>query len=731
MEEPDPAPGPSLKRVVVYRTRVLALALALSSVVLAGQQAPPAGPPAAPQQPDPQMPPITFRSEVNYVEVDAAVRDAQGNFVRDLRQGDFQVLEDGVPQRVTAFSLVDIPIERSERALFLPEDIDPDVKSNASGPEGRLYVLLLDDIHTNAMRSVRVRQAAKQFIDRSLGANDLAAVIHTSGRNDAAQDFTNSRRLLTQAVDKFMGRKLRSPTLNKIDSYNLTRGGAQGATIADAEQAERMHNARSMLTTLRSLSDWLAGIRGRRKAVVFVSEGIDYNIWDNSGSSSTSINGVNIVGRGDGSLLVNEMRDVVAAATRANVNIYAIDPRGLYFPGDEAMQISGLPVDAEALGLGVFALQDELRLSQDTLRGISEETGGFASVSSNDFTNAFQRIVDANSLYYVLGYYSTNEKRDGRYRKIEVRLTRPGLSVNARKGYVAAKGRSAAEKAIEASAGTSRELREALNSPLQESALKMAVFAAPLKGPAAKAAIGVVTLFSGAQFAFTEKDGKFTERLELSYVAINKQGKVSDGKRDYIDLSLKPETYKRVLQSGFRVLARLELPPGTYQLRVAAKAIGGGGTGSVHYDLVVPDFVKAPLDISGILITSKAAGGVPTAGAIPELGDALPSPPTTARVFSAADELAVLAEVYDNQGAQAHSVDITTTLKAEGRVQVFTNSERRSSKELGGVRGGYGYTTRIPLEGLTPGLYVLRVEARSSLGRAEAAAREVQIRVVR
>ena len=97
-----------------------------------------------------------------------------------------------------------------------------------------------------------------------------------------------------------MGRKLRSPTLNKIDSYNLTRGGAQGATIADAEQAERMYNARSMLTTLESLSEWLAGIRGRRKAVVFVSEGIDYNIWDNSGSSSTSINGVNIVGRGDG-----------------------------------------------------------------------------------------------------------------------------------------------------------------------------------------------------------------------------------------------------------------------------------------------------------------------------------------------------------------------------------------------------------------------------------------------
>jgi len=719
-----------LKRVAVSPIRFLAAALVLSAAALAAQQPAPANPPVSPPQPDPQMPPITFRSEVNYVEVDAVVRDDKGSFVRDLRQGDFQVFEDGVPQTVTAFSLIDIPVTLSDRALFLPEDLEPDVRSNAGGPEGRLYVLLLDDIHTDAMRSVRVRQAARQFIERSLGANDLAAVIHTSGRSDGAQDFTNSRRLLAKAVDSFMGRKLRSPTLNKIDTYNLTRGGAQGATIADPEQAERMHNARSMLTTLRSLSEWLAGIRGRRKAVVFVSEGIDYNVWDNTGPTSTTVNGVNVLNRGDGSLLVSEMRDVIAAATRANVSIYAVDPRGLYFPGDEAMQMSGLPPDAEALGIGVFALQDELRLSQDTLRGISEETGGFASVSSNDFTSAFQRIVDANSTYYVLGYYSTNEKRDGRYRRIAVKVNRPGVDVNARKGYVAARGRSAAEKSIEASAGTSKELREALNSPLQESALKMAVFAVPLKGPASKAAVAIVTQFSGRQFAFTEKGGKFTDRLEMSYVAINKQGKLTDGKRDFVDLSLKPETYQRVLESGFRVLTRMELPPGTYQLRVAAKA-SVGGTGSVHYDLVVPDFLKAPLSISGVVVTSRTAGAAPTAGTIPDLGDALPGPPTTTRVFTAGDELAVLAEIYDNQGAQPHAVDITATLKAEGRVQVFANSERRSSKELGGARGGYGYTTRIPLTDLAPGLYVLTIEARSSLGGTAPVSREVQIRIVR
>jgi len=135
--------------------------------------------------------------------------------------------------------------------------------------------------------------------------------------------------------------------------------------------------------------------------------------------------------------------------------------------------------------------------------------------------------------------------------------------------------------------------------------------------------------------------------------------------------------------------------------------------------------------MSGILVTSRSSGGVPTAGTIPDIGDALPAPPTTTRVFSADDELAVLAEIYDNQGAQPHSVDITTTLKAEGRVQVFANSEQRSSKELGGARGGYGYTTRIPLKDLAPGLYVLAVQARSTLGGTPAVSREVQIRIVR
>ncbi|MCX6551533.1 MAG: VWA domain-containing protein, partial [Acidobacteria bacterium] len=695
----------------MFRSISVALLLGLSTAVLAGQQAS-VPPPSGGQRPDPQMPPITFRAEVNYVEVDAVVVDAGGTFVRDLTQADFQVFEDGKAQAVSAFSLIDIPIERAERPLFSPRDIEPDVQTNLRNPDGRLYVLLLDDIHTDAMRSTQVRRAARQFVERNLGSNDLAAVIYTSGRTDAAQDFTINRRLLAEAIDKFMGRKLRSAFLNKLDNYNMSIQSGQSGALMDPDQAHRLYNARAMLSTVRNLSDWLASIHGRRKAVVLISEGIDYDIWDTIGPSELDPNR-----RGDASILIDETRDVIAAATRANVNIYAVDPRGLYQGGEDAIQIGSYPADANSVGLGLTSLQDEVRLSQDSLRTLAGDTGGFASVSSNDFSGAFQRIVDENSSYYVLGYYSNNEKRDGRFRKIEVRLARPGLQVKARKGYVAPRGgKPAVDKNVEASAGTSKDLRDALNSPLQVGGLKMALLAAPLKGPASKATVAIVTQVLASDMAFTQKGGKFVSTLEVSYLAIGRDGKVAAANRDSINLALKPETYQRVMQAGFRVQSRLDVPPGSYQLRVAARE-GGGRTGSVFYDLTVPDFSKEPLVISGLILTSAAASGVPTAGSIPEIQGGLPGPVTTARTFNVSDEIALLAEIYDNQArAQAHSVYISTVLKAEGGKSVFTTDEQRSSKELGGAKGGYGYTTRVPLKDLDPGLYVLRVEARTSLG---------------
>src|SRR5215213_917642 len=192
----------------------LATVIGLAAGHLAAQ-----GQPAQPQQP-----PITFRAEINYVEVDARVLDRTGTFVSGLQAQDFEVLEDGKPQKVSALSLVNIPLERAERPLFASKPIEPDVRTNLQGADGRIYVIVLDDLHTAPLRSQRIKAAARQFIERYVGANDLAAVVHTSGRSDAGQEFTTSQSRLLRAVDKFMGRKLQSSTLNQIDDVQRRSG---------------------------------------------------------------------------------------------------------------------------------------------------------------------------------------------------------------------------------------------------------------------------------------------------------------------------------------------------------------------------------------------------------------------------------------------------------------------------------------------------------------------------
>jgi hypothetical protein len=270
---------------------------------------------------------------------------------------------------------------------------------------------------------------------------------------------------------------------------------------------------------------------------------------------------------------------------------------------------------------------------------------------------------------------------------------------------------------------------DALNSPMQTGGLSLTVFAAPFKGEAPNAAVALVTQTApAAGLGFSEKDGKFTNKIEISAIAVDAQGKVKGGTRDTVDLALRPDTFQRVGQAGFRVQSRLEVPPGRYQLRVAVRE-GGGKVGSVYHDLVVPDFSKEPIAMSGLVMTSALAGTVPTAGEVAEIKGMLPAPPTAARAFSSRDQLALLAEVYDNQKGPAHKVEITATLRAsDGRV-AFSTSETRNSSELEGRTGGYGYTTIVPLQGVTPGLYVLRVQATSTLEQ-KSAAREVLVRVV-
>jgi VWFA-related protein len=693
-------------------------------LVLAGLSGASSAARQVPEPPSPvnSAPAVTFRTEVNYVEVDAAVYTKDGRFVSDLRKEDFEVREDGQPQEVNAFSLVNIPIERPDQPLYAAKPIQADVVTNARPFDGRLYVLVLDDLHTGATRTPHVRKAAKEFIEKYMGANDLAAVVHTSGRNDASQEFTSNKTLLEASVDKFVGQKLRSQTLERLDAYQRQQAipagpsGSSVSRIEDPLDSERGFRAVRALTALENISEWVGSIRGRRKAIVYLSEGIDYDVYDFQKRETTTI--------------VDAMREVIASATRSNVSIYAVDPRGLTNMGDDSIEASGGFPDNPHLGLSMTSFNDELRLAQQSLRSLAEDTGGYASVSSNDFSNAWNRVVADNSSYYVLGYYPKNERRDGRFRKIDVRVKRDDVEVRSRKGYNAPKGKAPAPKAP-GDGKSSPELRQVLDSPVPLSGLTLRAYAAPFKGQAPNASIAIGIEAAGPDLNFTEKDGKFVDDFEVSAIAIDVQGKIRDGDRSLLNMGLKPETRARVAEQGLRIQTRLKLPPGKYQLRIGARETGGGRLGSINYDLLVPDFAAGPLTMSGIVLASASMQSMMTAKPDEELRTLLPAPATAHRDFPEGDTLALFAEVYDNNLKQPHKVDITTSVLTDDGRTVFSTNEERESSELQGKPGGYGHTAQVPLKGLAPGLYVLKVVATSRAGKDITVSRELPFRVVK
>jgi VWFA-related protein len=713
------------------RVRLAAVLVLAAGTVLGAGQTPAPGPGQTPPPSD-QTPTPTFKAEVEYVEVDALVTDQQGRFVRDLKKEDFQVFEDGRRQTISTFSLVDIPREPPDRPLFSSVPIEPDVKSNERPFDGRVYVMVLDDLHTDALRSQYVKRAARQFIERNLAANDLMAVVHTGGRSDSSQEFTSNKRLLLASVDKFMGRKLQSATLARNEEYFRQAGTPFRGSVADPYDQERGFNAQSTLSTLRQVAEWFGGVRGRRKTMLFISEGIDYDITDvirqmDAPSSAAS-------------MIIDDIREAISATARSNVSIYSIDPRGLTMLGDDAIGVSGWadanppPADDTGSGgggasgrpgIGPGSLRNELQLSQDSLRALAEESGGFAAVNTNEFGTAFDRIVSDNSSYYVLAYYPPSPKRDGKFHRIQVRVSRPGVTVRARRGYASPKGKPPAPRAT-TNDGASPALLEALNSPLQVSGLRTRLFAAPFKGtaPNASVLIGIEMVGRDLQLAANS-------RIELSFLAIDQKGKVFGGKTDRITLNLRPETRARVEQSALRALRRMDLPPGSYQVRVAARDEAGGLVGSVIQDLEVPDFAKLPFSMSGIALTSMASSTAVTVQPDQQLRDVLPAPPGALRTFAQNDEIALFAEVYDNAGNIPHGVDITTSITSDEGTVVYKAEEQRSSTELQGRSGGYGYTARIPLTDLAPGPYVLTVEARSRLSGNPTTTRHIRFDVVR
>src|SRR5881275_963866 len=418
-------------------------ALAVLAVSVSGQT--PAQPAAQSPATAPRQDKPTFTVQVDLVTNDVVVRDEKGNFIPDLKKDEFEIYEDGVKQDLTSMNVVSGG--RVTNVLAPPPPPPPEgiilpLTRPKNDVSGRIFLFFVDDLHLQFHNTGRVRDLFKRISKELVHDGDMFGIV-SSGPSSIAVDMTYDKARLEESIKKIAGNEL-SPT----DIIN----GASGAE-GPSEVRYRAHVA---FSTVNDLLNNLESVHNRRKALVYVSDGYDFNPFQDArlglmdpnspfaqNEFARNQNQAN-ASNGDGSSpqtdpfanqqkqsetfadadLARELGELTRQANRANVTMYTIDPRGLVGMGDIDEQ-----VDPQQWN-------EFVRKSQDSLRVIAEETGGLAVVNQNDFSKALKRIDAETSDYYVLGYYSKNPDPTRRRRQIEVKVTRRNANAWFRKEYV-------------------------------------------------------------------------------------------------------------------------------------------------------------------------------------------------------------------------------------------------------------------------------------------------------
>ena len=669
----------------MIRLRFALLTLIAFAPVLAAQSA---RPQQQPQQPPQQEPVATFRSSVRAIQVDAVVTDQDGNPVRGLTEDDFEIVEKGKPQPITTFEAVDISIESQP-----PDLADSDVVTNEG--EGRIYLIAIDAI--SAANAALAKKWMRTFFAEHFGPTDVAAVMLLDrGSRNSGQDFTSNRRLLIEGIDRFIGYSDNEPgeavvpgSASPIASPTERPAAGTQSSSASAKYESMVLGSRNRMGRLKDLTEFLIKTPGRRKAMILITEAIGFDATDFIDYRGTSMNPA-----------AQLAHDAMTAATRGNIAVYPIHPAG----ASPDLLVSGPDTDVSA---------DRLARQTATLelRTLATATGGFAHINSNNFGDTFTRLVQENSVYYMLGFNSSQEKDDGLYVPVQVRVKKPGLRVLAREGYIAPfKGKDTVTRPIR-SAG----VETALASPVPMPGVPIRAFAAPFRGKGKTASIAVALEMEAEALGLQEAaNGALRGSIDVRLVATDASAKVLPQSRQLGNITIPPASRADVEREGLQILTKTELQPGRYQLRVAVGSQQRGG--SVLLDLDVPDFSKKELTMSGLVLR----GPEEPEGVFLPAGDPLEGlgrrGPTVARVFRTSDIVTVYAEIYEDPGGRPHNVEVKAALRNEGGTIIPVASATVSSEDLKKTGNVLRVEPQLPLGDLSPGRYVFSLQAKSSAG---------------
>ena len=672
-----------------YRARQVAVGLAAAAAITVAAQD---------EQPAP-----TFRSEINYVQLPVRVLDADGRFVPGLTASDFRVAEDGRVQTIAAFTAVDlpfVPVDSTVPSAPLP-GLDATASNETPEVDGRVYLFVLDDYSAETGDTLKVRNLMHGFIDERLSANDLAAISIVGGAR--SQGFTRNRRLLHDAVDRFIGDRVE--TWDGGNPFG-DAGGMSGAISGLQRQ--------QTLNTITRMVEWLGSIEGRRKSLVWISSGPICSLAEAECRES--------------------MQHALRITMQSDVSVYVVDPTGLDRIERRSRAASGNPdsrlstdggyteASSETAARAAFAdMRSGARGPLDGARYLAEESGGMAVVNTNDLQRGLDRIVRDASSYYLLGYHSTNNRTDGRFRRNEVTVGRKDVRVVHRNGYFAARQDRPPDAAPAPASTIAARLRELARSPVPVSAMPLRVAATPFLSGENKARVAVVVEMPPRGLKPATDDGRYRLNVGLHVGFYDRSGKPVAGDDPTMDLDIPLSAAPKVTPNGVRMVSRVEVPPGAYRLWVGATQTPSGTGGSVMTEIDIPDFNTQPLALSGIAVSSTDARRIFTARTDALLDDVFGGPPVAHRDFNAGSDVWLYGEIYDRRSNGGDVTADVVVTSASGEV-VY-----RTAFEAAPVQ--FGHLARIPLGEIGAGSFVATIEARSSSPQPISATRSVAFRV--
>jgi VWFA-related protein len=654
------------------------------------------------------QPHAVFRSHLNVISVDVIVRDKSGAVVRGLTSSDFEIREDGRAQQVSSFSFEEISdktvpalqsadllagveaklAEDTQRtttpgvAKKTPPDTAPAVMTSDMLAGRRLITLVFDISSMQPEDVQRAVDAARKYVDEKMSPADLVAVATVGSTLSVLTDFTADRVKVAAALGTLAyteGTATAAPAASTAATDEAEAAATDDTAVVDAAELD-MFNNDVRLRALKTLAEALSPIE-QKKAILYFSAGMQRSGQDNQ----------------------VELRSAINSAVRANVAIYPIDTRGLQaiVPGGDARQASGR---GQALfsGRGVQQQFEQLASSQDTLTSLAADTGGRAFTDTNDFGEAFARVQRDMSAYYLLGYSSTNAAKDGRFRRIEVRVKRNGLRVEARAGYYADRDFT----------HTSRNDREA---QLQEQMF------------AAVSATDLPVLVTGAWFrlsadryyvpvALTVPGSAVPVANDKDLVSLDVLGMVRDERNFPVGrfretLKLPPGTGSTLAGKQILYQSGVTLPPGRFSVKVVVRENTTGLVGSFEAPIVVPELKQAAMKVSSVVLSTQlqtvAAKGKTDN---PLVRDGVQLLPNLTHVVGKDQKLFFYYEVYDPGQANGSTPQLRTSLAFyRGKVKVFeTPVVERTAVDVPDRHAAL-FQFEVPASSFTPGLYTCQI----------------------